>query len=135
MTRKITDGLARIRSGEISTFRLGNIEARRDWGHAKDYVRAMHAIVQCEDPMDFVIGTGESHTVKQFLEIAAGFADLDWREVVEIDPDLYRPSDVPHLEADASLARDMLNWEPQVGFKELVEDMVASDLRAKGVRM
>ena len=134
VTRKITDGLARIRAGQISHLRLGNLDARRDWGHARDYVRAMHMIINHDMPSDFVVGTGRSHSVRDFLNLACQAAGLDPEEVVQIDPDLYRPADVPHLQADATSIREMLGWEPTITFEQLVEDMVEADLRAHGVK-
>lgn len=133
VTRKITDGVARIRSGRLRKLKLGNLDARRDWGHARDFVRAMHRMLQLDEPVDLVVGSGESHSVREFLDLAFGYADLDWREHVEIDPVLYRPAEVHHLESDPTRARRLLGWEPEVSFKDLVEEMVGADLQACGV--
>ncbi len=133
VTRKITAAIPRLATGESKKLLLGNLDARRDWGHAKDYVRAMHAMVQHAEPTDLVVGTGESHTVKEFLDAAFGFVDLDWQEYVEIDPQLYRPAEVDYLQADITKAREIIGWEPQISFTELVQDMVRSDMEAYGL--
>jgi GDPmannose 4,6-dehydratase len=133
VTRKITDGVARIAAGSLSVLRLGNLDARRDWGHARDYVRAMHLMLQHDQPLDLVIGTGESHTVRDFLEVAFGYLGMDWRGHVEIDPRFFRPTEVDYLEADASRARQEIGWEPAVSFEELVAEMVHSDCERHGV--
>ena len=133
VTRKITDGLARIRAGRLDRLKLGNLEARRDWGHAKDYVRAMHSIMQLTDPTDLVVGTGESHTVREFLDVASSRAGLDWHEVVTHDPELLRPSEVNYLEADSRRARDLIGWIPEVSFEELIEEMVRFDMKRVGI--
>ncbi len=133
VTRKITDGVARIRSGRLRKLKLGYLDARRDWGHARDFVRAMQLMLGLDEPVDLVVGSGESHSVREFLELAFGYADLDWREHVEIDPVLYRPAEVSHLESDPSRARRLLGWEPEVSFKELVEEMVRADLEVHGL--
>lgn len=128
VSRKITRAVGRIKHGLQKDLYLGNLEARRDWGHAADYVRAMWLMLQQEVPEDFVIGTGESHTVREFVELAFGVADLDWKDFVKIDPTYFRPTEVDHLLADASKARRALGWTPEVGFRELVQRMVASDM-------
>ncbi|MGH8907798.1 MAG: GDP-mannose 4,6-dehydratase [Egibacteraceae bacterium] len=133
VTRKITDGIARILKGELGCLKLGNLEARRDWGHARDYVEAMHLMLRHPDPVDLVVGTGQSHSVREFLEAAFTVVDLDWREYVAIDPGLYRPAEVEHLRADASKARRLLGWEPRTTFAQLVEEMVHADLATQGV--
>lgn len=130
VTRKITSGLARIKAGRASKLSLGNMTARRDWGHAKDYVKAMHLILSQDEPSDYVIGTGVSHSVQDFLEMAAAAADLDWQSVVEIDPALFRPNDVPHLEADSSAAERDLGWTAETSLDALVEEMVRHDIDA-----
>ncbi|HJT86873.1 MAG TPA: GDP-mannose 4,6-dehydratase [Bryobacteraceae bacterium] len=130
VTRKITRAVAHIRGGMQQKLYLGNLEARRDWGFAGDYVEAMWAMLQQERPDDYVIGTGEAHTVREFVEAAFACAGLDWREYVEIDPRYYRPSEVDDLRADVSKARRVLQWQPRVGFRELVRMMVESDLAA-----
>src|SRR5881409_673884 len=128
VTRKVTDGVARIKLGLARELRLGNLEARRDWGFAGDYVRAMWLMLQQEAPDDFVVGTGETHTVQEFVEIAFDHAGLDWREWVHEDPALLRPAEVERLVGDASKARRVLGWAPRVSFRELVEMMVRADL-------
>jgi GDPmannose 4,6-dehydratase len=133
VTRKVTDGIARICKGEITRIRLGNLDARRDWGHARDYVEAMHLILQLPEPVDLVIGTGESHSVRDFLDIAFEVVDRDWRDYVEIDPALYRPAEVDYLQADPTRARELLGWQPRTSFAELVEEMVQADLAAHGL--
>ena len=130
VTRKITRAVAHIRAGLQDKLFLGNLDARRDWGFAGDYVAAMWAMLQQDTGGDYVIGTGESHTVGEFAEVAFAHAGLDWREYVEIDPRYYRPAEVDDLRADASKARRVLGWEPRVGFSELVRMMVDSDMRA-----
>jgi len=129
VTRKITRAVARIKLGLQKKLYLGNLEARRDWGYAPDYVEAMWLMLQQDTPDDFVIATGESHSVREFLEAAFGYAGLDWREYVEIDPRYFRPTEVDFLLGDGSKARDRLGWRPKVGFQELVRIMVDADLR------
>ena len=133
VTRKITDGIARLLTGELTRLRLGNLDARRDWGHARDYVEAMHLIVQADEPTDLVVGTGESRSVRDFLDIAFATAGLSWERYVEIDPDLYRPAEVDYLQADASRAKELLGWKPRTAFRELVEEMVRADCAAHGI--
>lgn len=128
VTRKITMAVAQIRLGLQDTLYLGNLDARRDWGFAGDYVRAIWSILQQETPDDYVLGTGESHTVRDFTETAFAHAGLDWRDHVKIDPRYLRPAEVDNLQADASKARRVLGWEPRVGFHDLVEMMVDADL-------
>ena len=130
VTRKITRAVARIRHGLQSKLYLGNLDARRDWGWAPDYVRAMWLMLQQDQPGDYVIGTGESHTVREFAELAFAQVGLDYREFVEIDPRYFRPAEVEWLQADAAKARRVLGWEPTVGFRELVARMVSADLHA-----
>jgi GDPmannose 4,6-dehydratase len=107
---------------------MGNLEARRDWGYAGDYVKAMHSIMQADEPEDFVIATGESHSVRDFLDETFSYLDLDWNEYVEIDPRYYRPAEVDRLMGDASKARSVLGWEPTVDFRQLVRIMVDYDM-------
>jgi GDPmannose 4,6-dehydratase len=133
VTRKITRGLAGILTGTQEYLYLGNLEARRDWGYAPDYVAAMWKMIQHDQPDDFVIGTGESHTVKEFLTEAFGYAGLDWQEYVQIDSHYFRPNEVDHLQADASRAREQLGWEPRVFFQDLVRIMVDADLEKAGL--
>jgi GDPmannose 4,6-dehydratase len=130
VTRKITRAVAHIRKGLQKKLYLGNLEARRDWGFAPEYVECMPLLLQHDTPEDVVIGTGESHSVRDFVEEAFSYAGLDWREHVEIDPRYFRPTDVDHLLADASKARKLLGWEPRVTFRELVRIMVDCDLVA-----
>ena len=133
VTRKITQALARIVAGTQDRLYLGNLDSVRDWGHARDYVRAMWLMLQADEPNDFVIGTGEAHTVREFLAAAFGIVGLDWEPFVEIDPSYYRPTEVDFLQADPSLARTELGWAPEVTFDELVMDMVVSDLAEIGL--
>jgi len=129
VTRKITSAAARIKLGLDKEIRLGNLEARRDWGHSKDYVRAMWLMLQHQEPEDFVIATGKSHSVRDFLETAFSCVGLDYHDYLVIDKDLYRPSEVNVLQGDASKARRKLGWEPTVSFEDLVKEMVESDLK------
>jgi GDPmannose 4,6-dehydratase len=128
VTRKITRAFARIKLGLQEKLFLGNLEARRDWGYARDYVEAMWLMLQQSEPGDFVIATGESHSVREFLDEAAACAGLDWSRHVEIDQRYLRPTDVDYLRGDSSKARRELGWSPRVGFKELVRRMVEFDL-------
>jgi GDPmannose 4,6-dehydratase len=128
VTRKITKAVARIKLGKQSELKLGNLDARRDWGFAGDYVRAMHAILQLPNPDDFVVGTGVAHTVRDFVEAAFGVVELPWEEYVRTDPALVRPAEVDHLRANPAKARVVLGWEPSVEFPELVRTMVEADL-------
>jgi GDPmannose 4,6-dehydratase len=128
VTRKITRAVARIRAGLQDRVYLGNLDALRDWGYAPDYVRAMWLMLQQEKPADYVIGTGEMHTVREFCELAFDAAGLDWREFVAVDPRYYRPAEVDVLLANPSLARNVLGWEPSVTFPELVRIMVDADI-------
>ena len=128
VTRKVTDGVARIKHGRAREIRLGNLDARRDWGFAGDYVQAMWLMLQQDQPGDYVVATGESHSVQELVELAFAHAGLDWREFVVVDPDLKRPAEVDTLMGDATKARQMLGWSPTVGFSELVQMMVDFDL-------
>jgi GDPmannose 4,6-dehydratase len=132
VTRKITSAVARIKHNLQKELRLGNLEARRDWGHAKDYVKAMHLILQKELPEDFVVASGESHTVREFCELAFAEADLDYRNYVVEDEKFYRPAEVELLIGDATKARKTLGWAPTYNFQQLVKDMVRSDLELVG---
>jgi GDPmannose 4,6-dehydratase len=129
VTRKITRAATRIKLGMQDKLYLGNLDARRDWGYAKDYVEAMWLMMQAETCGDFVIATGETHSVREFAEQAFGYLDLDWQKYVEIDPWYYRPSEVDNLQGDSSKARRELGWEPKVGFEELVRLMVDHDMK------
>jgi len=128
VTRKITDGVARIKLGLAGQLALGNLDAHRDWGFAGDYVRAMWLMLQQKTPADYVIATGQAHSVKEFVETAFGHVNLDWHDYVITDPKLIRPAEVDHLRGDASLAKKNLDWEPQVSFENLIKMMVDADL-------
>ncbi len=128
VTRKITDGVARIKHGHAKELRLGNLESRRDWGFAGDYVEAMYRMLQQPEPDNYVVGTGETHSVREFCEIAFGRVGLDYKDFVVQDERYYRPAEVDLLVADPSKARSILQWEPAVSFRELVEMMVDSDM-------
>lgn len=128
VTRKITRAIGRIKEGLQRKLYLGNLDARRDWGFAGDYVESMWLMLQQDEPSDYVVATGESHSVREFLETAFGYGGLDWREHVEIDSHYCRPSEVDHLQGDASKARAKLGWTPKVSFAELVRMMVDWDL-------
>ena len=128
VTRKISTATAKIKMGAEKEIRLGNLEAKRDWGHARDYVKAMWLMLQQEEPEDFVIATGQSHSVREFLETAFKYAGLDYHKYLVIDDDLYRPSEVNILQGDASKAINKLNRLPNISFENLVKEMVESDL-------
>lgn len=128
VTRKITHGIARIYQGLSRELRLGNLEAKRDWGYAPDYVRAMWLMLQQEKPDDYVIATGETHSVQEFVEIAFREAGLNWEDYVIVDKKFFRPAEVEHLVGDASKAKRVLKWEPKVTFEELVKIMVKADI-------
>jgi GDPmannose 4,6-dehydratase len=127
VTRKITRAAARIKHGLDKKLYLGNLDAKRDWGFAGDYVEAMWMMLQQDKPDDFVIATEESHSVREALDVAFGALGIDWKKFVEIDPRYFRPTEVDHLHGDASKARQALGWKPKVGFKELIEMMVKAD--------
>jgi len=129
VTRKITRAATHIKLGLQKKLYLGNIDAKRDWGFAGDYVEAMWFMLQNKCPEDFVIATGEMHSVREFLDEAFGYLDMDWKEFIEIDTRYYRPSEVDVLVGDPSKAREVLGWEPHVSFKELVKMMVDEDLK------
>ncbi|MGB9181387.1 MAG: GDP-mannose 4,6-dehydratase [Pyrinomonadaceae bacterium] len=128
VSRKITRAATRIKLGLQDKLYLGNLDAKRDWGYAKDYVEAMYLMMQADEPQDYVIATGQTHSVREFLDETFGYLDLDWNEHVEIDPRYYRPAEVDLLLGDASKARRELGWEPKVSFKELVRLMVDHDM-------
>jgi GDPmannose 4,6-dehydratase len=128
VTRKIARAAARIYLGKQDMLYLGNLDARRDWGFAGDYVEAMWLMLQQDQAGDYVVATGESHSVREFLDEAFGYLDLDWTQYVEVDPRYTRPTEVDHLEGDASKAREMLGWVPKVGFEGLVQMMVDAEL-------
>jgi GDPmannose 4,6-dehydratase len=132
VTRKITSAVAQIHHGLASELRVGNLEARRDWGHAKDYVRAMHSMVQRDEPEDLVVASGESHSVREFCELAFAEVGRDYRDYVIQDEQFYRPAEVEHLIGDSSKARAALDWQPEYTFQELVKEMVSRDLELAG---
>src|SRR5262249_32433555 len=132
VTRKITHGVARIKAGLAKELRLGNLQAKRDWGFAGDYVRAMWMMLQQKQPDDYVVGTGEAHSVEEFVQIAFDHVGLDWRKHVVVDPAFYRPAEVDLLLGDAAKAGRVLGWKPEVSFPQLVKMMVDSDLAALG---
>jgi len=134
VTRKVTDGVARIKLGLAGELRLGNLEARRDWGFAGDYVDAMWRMLQQDEPRDYVIGSGETHSVRELVELAFAHVGLDYRRHVVSDPKYYRPAEVDVLLADPSKARRELDWSPKVGFAELVRMMVDADLERLAAR-
>lgn len=128
VTRKISNSAAHIAQGLESSLALGNLDARRDWGYAPDFVRAMHAMLQMPEPLDLVIATGEAHSVREFCEIAFAQVGLDWQRHVTIDSTLFRPAEVESLIGDASRAESVLGWRPTIGFGDLVREMVDADL-------
>jgi len=129
VSRKITRAATRIKEGLQDKLYLGNLDARRDWGYAKDYVEAMWLMMQASEPDDYVIATGETHSVREFLDEAFGYLDLDWREYVELDSRYLRPAEVDVLIGDYSKARHRLGWQPTVGFRELVRIMIDHDAK------
>lgn len=133
VTRKITHGLARIKKGLDKKIYLGNIEAQRDWGFAPEYVESMWHILQQENPDDFVVGTGETHSVKEFLQEAFSYVGLNWQDHVEIDLEYLRPTEVNLLLSDPKKAKEKLKWEAKIKFKDLVRIMVDADMRAQGL--
>jgi len=133
VTRKITRAVSRIKAGQQKKLYLGNLEAKRDWGYAPEYVEAMWSMLQQDEPYDIVIGTGEAHTVREFVEEAFGYVDLDYQDYVEIDPRYFRPTEVNHLEADSSKAKRILNWDPKVRYYDLVRIMMDADLELIGL--
>ncbi|OGW00102.1 MAG: GDP-mannose 4,6-dehydratase [Nitrospinae bacterium RIFCSPLOWO2_02_39_17] len=128
VTRKVTEGAVKIKLGLAKELRLGNFEAKRDWGYAKDYVRAMWLMLQQKEPSDYVIATGKEHSVQELVKIAFGHLGLKWKDYVVIDPALIRPAEVDHLVGDYSKAKKELGWEPHVSFQELIEMMVEADM-------
>ena len=128
VTRKVTHAAAAIKLGLQDKFSLGNLDARRDWGYAKDYVEAMWLMLQQDEPEDYVIATGKDHSVRDLVDVAFGHLGLDWEDYLELDPALLRPAEVDHLIGDYSKAREKLGWEPRTSFDELVRLMVDSDL-------
>ena len=130
VTRKVTNTVAKIKLGLAKELRLGNLEAKRDWGYSGDYVRAMWLMIQQDDPEDYVVATGETHSIKDLIEIAFGYVDLDWKDYVIVDDLFYRPAEIYELRGDFSKAKKRLSWEPTVSFRELIQMMVDADLGA-----
>ncbi len=133
VTRKISSGVARILAGEVTELLLGNLEARRDWGHAREYVEAMWLMLQQAQPDDYVIATGEDHSVREFAELAFEHAGLDWTSYVKTSERLYRPAEVTNLKGDATKAHARLGWRPRTTFAQLVREMVDADCRNLGI--
>jgi len=133
VTRKITSGVARILAGQSRNIQLGNLEAKRDWGHAREYVKAMWLMLQQPEPDDYVVATGETHSVQEFVELAFSYAGLDYRDYVATDPTLFRPAEVNLLLGNCAKARTQLGWMPSTTFEALVHEMVEADCRALGV--
>ncbi len=133
VTRKITRALAAILAGKQRHLYLGNLDAKRDWGYAPEYVEAMWLILQQDKPDDYVIGTGEAHSPREFLDEAFGYVGLDWHDYVKIDPRYFRPTEVNYLMADSSRARELLGWQPKIRFRELVRIMVDADMELMGL--
>lgn len=129
VTRKVTRAVARIKAGIQDKLYIGNLEAKRDWGYAPEYVEAMWMMVQHDEPLDLVIATGESHSVREFCEVAFSHAGFDWEAHVEVDPNYFRPAEVDFLQGDASRAKGVLGWEPKVKFDELARIMVDADIQ------
>lgn len=132
VTRKVSDGVARIKLGLANELRLGNLDARRDWGFAGDYVDAMWRMLQQPEPDDYVVGTGKTHSVRELVEVAFGHVDLDWQEFVKVDPAYIRPAEVERLQADPRKANRVLGWKPTVSFEQLASMMVDADLKRLG---
>jgi len=135
VTRKITQGVAKIKLGLARELRLGNLDAQRDWGHSADYVRAMHLMLQQRTPDDYVVATGETHSVREFCELAFGEVGLDYRDHVVTDPTFFRPAEVELLIGDAYKARKVLGWEPEYSFEQLVREMVQNDMAVLGAQV
>lgn len=135
VTRKITSSIPRLISGELTRLELGNLDAKRDWGHARDYVKAMWMMLQSETPRDLVVGSGKSYSVRDFLDVAFGLVGLDWNEYVTVNPKFFRPAEVDYLLCDPSRALKEIGWKAEITFEALVEDMVRSDMTAAGLEM
>lgn len=129
VTRKVTDGVARIKLGRASEIRLGNLEAKRDWGFAGDYVKAMWLMLQQQKPDDYVIATGKTHSVRELVQVAFNYAGLDWEKHVKVDKEFLRPAEVDLLVGDSSKAKKVLGWEPKVSFEEMIKMMVDADIK------
>ena len=134
VTRKVTRGIAGILSGRSQRLRLGNLESKRDWGHARDYVEAMWLMLQQEAPDDYVIATGVQWSIRQLVESAFGMVGLEWQDYVEVDKAYFRPADVPDLRGDATKARTRLGWRPRISFHEMIREMLEHDLAAAGLK-
>ena len=132
VTRKITMGLASIKKGQSKELRLGNLDAKRDWGYARDYVEAMWLILQQPSPDDYVVATGETHSVREFLDEAFGYVGLDWQQYVKVDPKYFRPAEVDFLLGDPAKAKAKLGWKPKCSFRDLVRLMVDADMEGDG---
>lgn len=135
VTRKVTDGAARIKLGKATELKMGNLDAKRDWGHAKDYVRAMHLMLQQEAPDDYVVATGRTTTVRDMCRIAFGHVGLDYEEFVKVDPAFLRPAEVDLLLGDPSKAKEKLGWTPEISLEEMIKEMVDADLFRHRSRM
>ncbi|PZP44349.1 MAG: GDP-mannose 4,6-dehydratase [Azospirillum brasilense] len=135
VTRKVTDGAARIKLGKATELKMGNLDAKRDWGHAKDYVRAMHLMLQQEVPDDYVVATGRTTTVRDMCRIAFGHVGLDYEEFVKVDPAFLRPAEVDLLLGDPSKAKEKLGWTPEISLEEMIKEMVDADLFRHRSRM
>ncbi len=133
VTRKITRAVANIKAGKQKHLYLGNLDAKRDWGYAPDYVAAMWKMMQHDEPVDLVIGTNEAHSVREFLDEAFSYVDLDWNDYVKIDPRYFRPNEVDYLLADYSKAKNLIKWEPRVTFSDLVKIMIDADMELVGM--
>jgi GDPmannose 4,6-dehydratase len=131
VTKKIVNGAVNIYQGLQGTLRLGNLDAKRDWGYAPEYVQGMHLMLQQDKPDDYVLATGETHTIREFCEETFSYLGMDYSKYVEIDAKYYRPAEVDVLQGDASKARKILGWEPKVRFKELVRIMVDAEMRGE----
>jgi GDPmannose 4,6-dehydratase len=134
VTRKVTRGVASILAKRSTKLRLGNLDSKRDWGHAKDYVQAMWMMLQQDKPDDYVIATGVQWSIKQLAELAFGLVGLDWQDYVEVDPAYFRPAEVPDLRGDPSKARAKLGWRPKISFPEMIREMLEHDLAAAGLK-
>ena len=132
VTRKIANGVAKIKLGQASELRLGNLDAQRDWGHARDYVRAMYSMLQQDVADDYVIATGETHSVREFCELGFARVGLDWSQYVKLDPKFMRPAEVDLLIGDPSKAASVLGWKTEVTFPELVNEMVDAEMARLG---
>jgi GDPmannose 4,6-dehydratase len=133
VSRKVTRGVAAIAAGKAKKLRLGNLDARRDWGHARDYVEAMWLMLQQKEPDDYVIASGVDRSVRDLVQVAFDLVGLDWEKYVEVDQAYMRPADVPQLRGDPSKARARLGWQPRTSFEEMIREMVEHDLGALGV--